>query len=55
MGSRDLLGKPKVPTVFVGRLNAENLYGLTPYQGDQPIQSPTFPELSLSMSQILAA
>lgn len=55
MGSRDLLGKPKVPTVFVGRLNAENLYDLTPYQGDQIIQSPTFPELSLSMSQILTA
>ncbi|MEM6838051.1 MAG: Uma2 family endonuclease [Cyanobacteria bacterium P01_C01_bin.120] len=55
MGSRDLLGKPKVPTVFVGRLNAENLYDLTPYQGDQIIQSPTFSELSLSMSQILAA
>lgn len=55
MGSRDLLGKPKVPTVFIGRLNAENLYDLTLYQGDQIIQSPTFPELSLSMSQILAA
>jgi len=55
MGSRDLLGKPKMPTVFVGRLNAENIYDLTPYQGDQIIQSPTFHELSLSMSQILAA
>ena len=55
MGSRDLLGKPKVPTVFVGRLNTGNLYDLTPYQGDQIIQSPTFPELSLSMSQILTA
>jgi Uma2 family endonuclease len=55
MGSRDLLGKPKVPTVFLGQLNAENSYELTPYQGDQIIQSPTFPDLSLSMNQILAA
>jgi len=44
-----------MPTVFVGRLNAENTYDLTPYRGDQIIQSPTFPELSLSMSQILNA
>ena len=55
MGSRDLLGKPKIPTVFVGILNTERTYNLVAYRGDQIMQSPTFPELSLSMNQILAA
>lgn len=55
MGSRELLGKPKVPTVFVGTLNPEGSYQLTPYRGDDIIQSPTFSELSLSMNQILAS
>jgi Uma2 family endonuclease len=54
MGSRDLLGNPKVPTVFVGVLE-ENRYALTPYRGEQVIQSPTFPELTLSVNQILTA
>lgn len=54
MGSRDLLGNPKVPTVFVGVLH-QNRYALTPYRGEQVIQSPTFPELTLSANQILTA
>jgi Uma2 family endonuclease len=54
MGSRDLLGNPKVPTVFVGVLE-QNRYALTPYRGEQVIQSPTFPELTLSVKQILTA
>lgn len=55
MGSRELLGRPKLPTTFVGVLNSERTYSLTPYRGDQAIQSPTFPELSLSMTEILTA
>lgn len=55
LGSRDLLGKPKVPTIFVGTLNTESTYTLVPYRGDQTIQSPTFSELSLSINKILDA
>jgi len=55
MGSRDLLGRPKEPTLFIGTLTNQNTYRLTPYQGDQAVQSPTFPELRLTMQQILAA
>jgi len=55
MGSRDLLGRPKEPTLFIGTLTNQNTYRLTPYRGDQAVQSPTFPELRLTMQQILAA
>jgi len=55
LGSRELLGRPKEPTVFVGTLDTTKTYTLSPYRGNQLIQSPTFPELSLSMNQILAA
>jgi Uma2 family endonuclease len=55
MGSRELLGNPKQPTVFVGVLNAQNRYDLIPYRGAEVIKSPTFSELSLSVEQILMA
>ena len=55
LGSRDLLGRPKKPTVFVGVLDAAQRYQLKCYRANQPIQSPTLLKLSLTLTQILDA
>jgi Uma2 family endonuclease len=55
IGSRNYLGNPKIPTVFVYKLNQQGSYESTAFQADQPIVSPTFPELTLTMNQLLAA
>lgn len=52
IGSRDYLGNPKVPTVFVYQLNT-GIYQVTAYRGSERIISPTFPELELSVDDIL--
>jgi len=52
IGSRDYLGNPKIPTVFVYQLNA-GIYQVTAYRGSEKIISPTFPELELSVDDIL--
>ena len=52
IGSRDYLGNPKIPTVFVYQLN-EGVYQVTAFRGSQRIISPTFPELQLTVDQIL--
>jgi Uma2 family endonuclease len=54
IGSRDYLGNPKVPTFFVHQLNADGVYEVTPYRGSDRIVSPTFPELELTIEQILS-
>jgi Uma2 family endonuclease len=54
IGGREWLGKPKVPTVFVHRLNEDGKYQSTTYRGSDRILSPTFPELVLTVNQILA-
>jgi len=54
IGSRDYLGNPKVPTFFVHQLNADGVYEVTPYRGSDRIVSPTFPELELTVEQILS-
>lgn len=53
-GARKFLGYPKQPTFFVCEL-VEGEYRMTPFQGQQSIISPTFPELNLTPSQIFAA
>ncbi|MEB3179784.1 MAG: Uma2 family endonuclease [Nostocaceae cyanobacterium] len=53
IGSRDYLGNPKVPTVFVYQLDSNGVYEVTPYRGTDRIVSPTFPELELTVEQIL--
>ena len=55
IGSRDFLGNPKEPSVFVYRLDESGQYQSTRFQGRDRILSPTFPELNLSIEQILAA
>lgn len=55
LGSRDYLGNPKVPSVFVYLLDAEDRYQYTRFQGGERIASQTFPELTLTVEQILEA
>lgn len=52
IGSRDYLGNPKIPTVFVYQLT-EGIYQVTAFRGSEKIISPTFPELDLTVDQIL--
>ena len=63
LGSRVYLGNPKQPTVFVYSLKPiepgdaapqRPTYQMHRFQATTPIQSPTFPNLQLTMAQILA-
>jgi Uma2 family endonuclease len=54
LGSRSLLGTPKVPTFFVYAL-ADGKYVVQQFQADEPIVSPTFPALQLTLNQVLDA
>jgi len=53
IGSRDFLGNPKIPTVFVYLLDAEGNYQKTAFQGVDRIVSRTFPELTLTAEQVM--
>ena len=55
IGSRNYLGNPKVPTVFVYLLDDNGGYQSTPYRGSARIVSRTFPELALMAEQVLKA
>ncbi len=55
IGSRNYLGNPKVPTVFVYLLNDNGVYQSIPYRGADRIVSRTFPELVLTADQVLLA
>lgn len=54
LGRRRYLGNPKQPSVFVYRLNKQQ-YEVQRFQGNDRILSPTFPELTLAMAEILQA
>ncbi|MCP2727449.1 Uma2 family endonuclease [Limnofasciculus baicalensis] len=53
LGSRNYLGNPKVPTVFVYLIDENGVYQMTAYQGNNRIISRTFPELALTAEQVL--
>jgi Uma2 family endonuclease len=53
IGSRTYLGNPKMPTVFVYLLDDVGVYQFTAFKEDDRILSRTFPELTLTMNQIL--
>jgi Uma2 family endonuclease len=53
IGSREFLGNPKVPTVFVYLLDADGNYQKTAFQGSDRIVSRTFPELTLTAEQVM--
>jgi Uma2 family endonuclease len=55
IGSRTFLGNPKTPTVFVYLLDENQVYQSTAFKGNDRIRSRTFPELPLTMNQILNA
>ncbi len=55
IGSRTSLGNPKTPTVFVYLLDESGVYQSTAFKEDDRILSRTFPELTLTLNQILAA
>ncbi|MGH8002851.1 MAG: Uma2 family endonuclease [Brasilonema sp.] len=54
LGARKFIGNPKQPTISVYYL-VEGEYQVTQFMGDDRIQSPTFPELSLTAQQIFQA
>jgi Uma2 family endonuclease len=55
IGSRTYLGNSKTPTVFVYVLDESGVYQVTAFKGDDRILSHIFPELTLTMNQILNA
>lgn len=55
IGPRSYLGDPKEPAILVFILDETGKYQLTTYQNEVPITSLTFPELSLTVTQVLAA
>lgn len=55
IGSRNYLGNPKVPTVFVYLLDDNGVYQPTAYRGTDRIVSRTFPELTITVEEILGA
>lgn len=61
LGSRVYLGNPKQPTIFIYSLitgdsdvsgEQSSRYRMQSFQGNTPVQSPTFPKLQLTMDQI---
>jgi Uma2 family endonuclease len=54
LGGREFIGKPKQPTILVCCLE-EGEYLINKFRGNDPIQSPTFPELNLTAEQIFHA
>jgi Uma2 family endonuclease len=54
LGSRTYLGNPKHPALFVHTL-LEGQYQCQKFSLDQAITSPTFPQLQLTLAEILAA
>ena len=55
LGSRNYLGNPKVPTILVYLLDENGVYQCNHYRGNDRIVSRTFPELMLTVEQILEA
>ncbi|MBD2597644.1 Uma2 family endonuclease [Nostoc spongiaeforme FACHB-130] len=54
LGGREFIGKPKQATILIFSLD-EGEYQVKKFQGDELIQSPTFPELILTAQQIFQA
>lgn len=53
IGSREFLGNPKVPTIFVHLLDAEGNYQRSAFKGSERIVSRTFPELTLTAEEVM--
>ncbi len=55
IASREYLGNPKIPTLFIFLLDAEGKYQRTQFRGEERIISATFPELTITATQVLNA
>ncbi|PSB24064.1 Uma2 family endonuclease [Stenomitos frigidus] len=55
LGGKRYIGSPKQPTFSVYQLNPAGEYQVKQFRGQQVIESLVFPELQLSLEQILAA
>jgi Uma2 family endonuclease len=53
IASREFLGNPKIPTVFVNLLDETGKYQTSKFTGEAIVKSKTFPELALTADQIL--
>jgi Uma2 family endonuclease len=55
IGSRNLLGDPKFPTISVYGLNEQGKYERSQFRGDEMIVSPSFSELQITANSIFQA
>jgi Uma2 family endonuclease len=49
----EFLGNPKIPTIFVNLLDKNGKYQTSKFTGEAIVKSKTFPELGLTVTQIL--
>ena len=54
IASREFLGNPKIPTVFVNLLDENGKYQTSKFAGEDKIISLTFPDLELTAAEILS-
>ncbi|MEH1852412.1 MAG: Uma2 family endonuclease [Nostoc sp.] len=54
LGSKELIGDPKQPTITIYSLSDEGEYRGKQFRGDDRIESPTFPDLNLTAEQIFS-
>lgn len=54
LGGKRFIGDPKQATLSIYSL-IEGEYQVSQFRGDRPIQSPTFPDLNLTASEVFAA
>jgi Uma2 family endonuclease len=54
LGAKRYIGSPKQPTISIYSL-VDDEYQVAQFQGNDPIQSSTFPELQLTATQFFAA
>ena len=53
IASREFLGNPKIPTIFVNLLDKNGKYQTSKFTGEAIVKSKTFPALGLTAAQIL--
>jgi Uma2 family endonuclease len=53
-GSREFLGNPKIPTIFVNLLDENGKYQTSKFVGEDKIVSRTFPDLELTAAETLS-
>lgn len=52
VGSRQYLGNPKEPTLFICTLQEDNTYNMTGYRWGDRVTSPSFPQLNLTVETL---